>query len=194
MTDSKLQLYHHYSETCQIRNEAKRDRNKYMKSHLVFLFLYMMFSAFPEDMYEWAQGYIVGRLSARFPVSICILTAMTLVFFLCYQILYYQKCVYIERLFLYIKTIEGQLGLSREGGDKNGNQPFFSLFIGEIYKFLLPGISFVFLINSLLYIDKISFYWCVRLFLIVFSSIISILYVRFQYVTDKKHTGKVNVK
>lgn len=182
--------YKHYEDTCRLTKEAEEKRNKLLLFSVLFLFLFCMLSINPDEMYRWLQEFVKSRSGGVCPLSISISKSLLLIVFMYCQVSYYQKCIYIERQYLYESTLEEEIGITREGASYNNGQPVLLLLIGWFYKFVLPIIFFVFLFFAILQMnDSIAFFlfYCT---ILIYYVLITVFYMVFQRKTEKQYDNR----
>lgn len=188
MEDKEMEyLYNHYVETCSLTRDAEQKRTRYLIFSILSLFFFSTLSLKPDDMFKWIQGVVISRSGAGLPLSLSLSKVLFFVLFLYFQVSYYQKCVFIERQYLYSGELECKIGITREGKAYNERQPVILLLIGWFYKYVLPIIISLVLIYSirqnndgfyflLFYCGGFSYY-----------SLLTILYLKFQKDTERKY-------
>ncbi len=138
-------LYDHYKESNSLNKEAQQDRGKYLKYLCLFIFINFIFLLYPNEVTNIINQILDKQYSATTTITYIIFQASLWALITYTLIQYLHKNIYIERQYLYLRTIEKEIGkiignnvFNREGDNYLENYPLILDILDMFYKWILP--------------------------------------------------------
>jgi hypothetical protein len=143
--DSVDLLYDHYKESFALNKTAQNDRDRYIIILGCLIGLLFLFSVNPQTIAGMLQGFCKDKWNVDIKFSINILQSFMWLILLFFTIRYYQKVIYVERLYNYIHKLESVIAeeshlktFDRESTDYLGHYPAILDFLHIIYQTIFP--------------------------------------------------------
>lgn len=149
-------LYDHYKDTYQLSKSAQRERDRYFIISGILVFLLFLLIAFPGDTTTTFLSYLESKFDLKMAFKLCVIESFVWIMLYYFLTKYFQRVIYIERLYPYIQELEREIRVSREGDKYLADYPLILDFIHITFNLIFP---LIFLLTTLI---KIIMEWANR--------------------------------
>ncbi len=178
-------IYDHYKDTCALCRNMEKDRNRlfiYVCLLLTVLFLFVVSETNITGMlYAWMKE----RYACDLSLSADTIQSFIWLLLLYFTVRYYQQCIGIERLYVYIHALEKSIStaleveIGREGESYDQGFPKVLNFIWALYTIIFPVIFMILIIIKValeIWSSRFGINMCIHILLCVFNIILVLCY------------------
>lgn len=181
-------LYDHYKETCKLCRNNEKERNKLFIILCILITVLFLFIVEEANVVGMLYVWIKEKYDYDLVLSVETIQSLIWILLLYFTIRYYQQCIGIERLYLYIHDIEERLSkelnieIIRESKNYLQKYPWVLEFIWIIYTILFPSL-YLFLILFKIGVEIHRSLWSWNLYMHIILGvcdiILTVLYLLF---------------